>query len=117
MISVIFIGILKKQLGWFPMGTTYRLWARLTIASIVAGVASWYASGLIAGEGDDAGELFCNREIVCGKELHHVLMVDCIPGIEHLKTEGTFYASYADKDVLSNNWFSFIIFESYKYLC
>ena len=51
-ISVIFIGILKKQLGWFPMGTTYRLWARLTIASIVAGVASWYASGLIAGEGD-----------------------------------------------------------------
>lgn len=51
-ISVLFIGILKQQLEGLPMGVTYRLWTRLILASIVAGGASWYASGLVAGEGD-----------------------------------------------------------------
>ena len=36
--------------------------------------------------GDDAGQLFCYRKAVCGKELHHVLVINCIPGIQHLES-------------------------------
>ena len=90
-ISIVFIGILKKQLNGFPMADTYRLWTRVIIASAIAGVASWFVSGLIAGAGDPrllqlvalgvGGVLFLAVFWVVARVMHITEVTDAVMGI------------------------------------